>query len=525
MQLPMKNRLLALFLLPMLAACGHVTNVELDKFDPDPHSSYRYDPKSDRDTLVIVNLSGGGIRAAALSYGVLQMLGQLPGRGQGTLLDEVDVISSVSGGSVTAGWYALNGRAGLEPANATNPLWQFLYHDWTSDLAWRLLNPWSLGNYAFTSRSRSDVLAEFFSEQLFGEATYAQVLDRYTRDKRQPYVILNATDLGHETGFTFTQGSFDLLCSDLSRYRLAGAVAASANYPLAFSATGLRNYSNCEAQRSPKWSADGPPQWISHYDEFDIAQSPAANAYQVTELRLARQANGYINPDARDRYIHLLDGGLIDNLGVRSALGISDDPARVPGLYLRLGPVRPDGYQNIRRVLYIVVNARTRDPANLDYREYPPDIVSTVMSMIYTQLDNSILDDESYLIAQLEAIANREVRKPGTDATQPPASPKLPFLSKKVSAQATHPIPPNVRNLEFDVVAVDFDMIPDAKCRDHFWSLGTNWGLKQQQITDLIGLGKVIMSRSPDLRAFYQSIGRREAVPQPLDFTSVCKGD
>ena len=358
-----------LLLLPLLSTCAHVTNVALDKYDPDPRSSYRYSPKVDRDTFVVVNLSGGGIRAAALSYGALQMLGQLPGTGQGALLDQIDIISSVSGGSVTAGWYALKGRAGLEPADASNPFWGFLYHNWSSDLVWRGLNPWSLGKYAFTSYSRSDTLADFFADKLFHEATFAQVLDNYKKDQRQPYVILNATDLGHETGFTFTQGQFDLLCSDLGHYRLADAVAASANFPLVFSATGLKNYSNCDAQRSATWNADGPPQWISHYDRFDTTESRAANAFQITELRQARQAKSYINPDVSDGYIHLLDGGLIDNLGVRSTLGIEDDPARVPGLYLRLGPVRPDGYQNIRRVLYVLVNARTHDPASIDRPE------------------------------------------------------------------------------------------------------------------------------------------------------------
>ena len=296
----------SLLLAAVSSSCAHTTNVALDKFDSDPLRTYRYNPKADRDTLVVVNLSGGGIRAAALSFGALQELAELPGTGADALLDQVDIISSVSGGSVTAGWYALKGRAGLEPTDARNALWGFLHHDWTNELAWRGLNPLTAASYTFTDYSRSDVLADFFADKLYGETTYAQILDLYKNDKRQPYVILNATDLGHETGFAFTQGQFDLLCSDLSRYRLADAVAASANFPLAFSATGLRNYSNCEAQHSDAWKADGPPQWIAHYDRFDTLQSRAANAFQLPELRQARRAKSYIDPDPRDKYIHLL---------------------------------------------------------------------------------------------------------------------------------------------------------------------------------------------------------------------------
>ena len=62
------------------------------------------------ELLLILTFSGGGTRAAAFAYGVLQTLaetdiiidGQKP-----RLLDEVDGISSVSGGSFTAAYYGL----------------------------------------------------------------------------------------------------------------------------------------------------------------------------------------------------------------------------------------------------------------------------------------------------------------------------------------------------------------------------------------------------------------------------------
>jgi NTE family protein len=497
-----------------LSACAHVTNTALQDFAADPHSSYRFDPKPDRDTLVIVTLSGGGSRAAALAYGTLQMLGTMPGSGQGSLLDQVDIISSVSGGSVTAGWYALKGPAGLVPADDSNPLWRFLYHDWTANLAWRGLNPVSLAKYAFTPYQRSDVLADFFADNLFGQTTYRDVLQRYKADAKQPYVILNATDLGHEIGLTFTQGNFDFLCSDLNRYRLTDAVAASANFPLAFSAIGLQNYSPCDAQRGEAWKKDGPAQWISHYAQFDVPDRPEPYSFQLTELRFARQAKSYIEPAPADTFVHLLDGGLIDNLGVRSTLAIADNPARVPGLYLRLGRLRPQGYQNIRRVVYIVVNARKRDPASMDHREYPPMTGTTVAQMINTQLDNSILGDQDYLIAQLEATANRQPLVPGAPAAAQP------FLSGNDAAQATFPVS-ETPHLRFYVAAVDFELIPDPACRDRFWALATSWGLPPLQTTSLINLAHVLLSRSKDLQGFYRDIGK--TAPKQLDFTEVCR--
>jgi hypothetical protein len=51
-------------------------------------------------TFVFLALSGGGTRAAAFSYGAMRALAEAPlANGESVLLDEVDVISSVSGGS------------------------------------------------------------------------------------------------------------------------------------------------------------------------------------------------------------------------------------------------------------------------------------------------------------------------------------------------------------------------------------------------------------------------------------------
>ncbi|MSQ98891.1 MAG: hypothetical protein EXR85_06305 [Xanthomonadales bacterium] len=66
----------------------------------------------DSDITFIVSFSGGGARAAAMAYGVLQELRDtnviIDGQ-QKRLLDEIDQISSVSGGSFTAAYYGLNG--------------------------------------------------------------------------------------------------------------------------------------------------------------------------------------------------------------------------------------------------------------------------------------------------------------------------------------------------------------------------------------------------------------------------------
>jgi len=65
-----------------------------------------------RENSIVLSLSGGGLRAAAFSHGVLSALASVK-TGDGDLLDDVALISSVSGSSLTAAHYGLYGRDGL----------------------------------------------------------------------------------------------------------------------------------------------------------------------------------------------------------------------------------------------------------------------------------------------------------------------------------------------------------------------------------------------------------------------------
>ena len=89
-------------------------NKRLNHWDP----AYGYRPQSVQahrpvgDVLLLLAFSGGGTRAAAFSYGVLQELRNtrvVVGGQEKRLLDEVDLITSVSGGSFTVAYYALFG--------------------------------------------------------------------------------------------------------------------------------------------------------------------------------------------------------------------------------------------------------------------------------------------------------------------------------------------------------------------------------------------------------------------------------
>ena len=106
--------LITLFVLFLTTCASFPLTKKLEKFNEE--KGYRYanleHSQNKEDLFIILTFSGGGTRAAALSYGVLEKLRKTWALMDGerrNLLHEVDIISSVSGGSFTSAYYGLNG--------------------------------------------------------------------------------------------------------------------------------------------------------------------------------------------------------------------------------------------------------------------------------------------------------------------------------------------------------------------------------------------------------------------------------
>jgi len=169
---------------------------------------------------MLLAFSGGGTRAAALAYGVLEAMRDttviLDGEPQ-RLLDEIDAISSVSGGSFTAAYFGLHGDGiftGFEK--------DFLRSDVSGELMHGLFDP----GLWFSTGGRTEMAVAYYEDKVFKGATFADLQRR-----EGPLIVINATDLGRGVRFSFLQDYFDLLCSDLSSFRIARAVAASSAVP------------------------------------------------------------------------------------------------------------------------------------------------------------------------------------------------------------------------------------------------------------------------------------------------------
>jgi len=295
-------------------------------------------PAGAPESLVFgLSFSGGGTRAAALAYGVLEELSRTSVAINGEshrMLDLVETISAVSGGSYTAAYYGLFGDRIFKDFES-----RFLKRDVQNELATTFFSPTNLFNMSSPYYGRSDVTAEYLDQILFEGKTFAD-LDAAVRQHGRPFVLINATDMAHTSRFEFSQDQFDLLCSDIGTYKVSRAVAASSAMPVVFSPITLANFAGQCGFSTPQWMTR------ALLDRHDY----------VRRYAVAADLSTYLDADKR-KYVHLLDGGLSDNLGLRAML---DRLALA-------GPVElADNYQrkNLRRLVRIVVNAQAR-------HEYP----------------------------------------------------------------------------------------------------------------------------------------------------------
>lgn len=394
---------------------------------------------------VILSFSGGGTRAAAFAHGVLKELKSasvLWNGAQTTLFDEVDVVAGVSGGSVAAAYFAAFGDGifkRFEPA--------FLKSDFQGGLlssvrspanAYRLSSPWF---------GRGHLLAEHLDETLFHGITYDDLAVRGTR----PFLLVTATDLTQGTSFEFSQEQFDTLCSRLDRMPLALAVAASSAVPVVMSPVTLAN-------RAGRCAA---------------APAPAANP------RLAA-AEAYLDSEQRP-FIHLVDGGLSDNLAVR---GIIDAIAHAGGL---AGALETSGLQGIRKLVIVSVNAEQGLNTALDRSDRVPSVAEVLDAIASAALARRSGESRE-ILARGAARWRKELR-----------------AAARAGSRALDP------SVDLYVIEVSLRNHPEPKLRGELLAIPTSFSLPTEAVDKLIAAGGEILRESAEFVRLREDISMDKA--------------
>jgi len=465
----------------VLSACAHRATPPLPRYDLT--KGYRFERlakeptapparKNSDDVFVVLAFSGGGTRAASLSTGVLYELASArfhlnpqtgqpctPGPGDPgcettarSLLDEVDVISSVSGGSFAAAYYALNGSDIFNRLGRFQK--DFLYYPLQRDLfAQAVYYP---QNWRFLG-ARAEIAAHLYDTRIFDGATYAR-LEGLSR----PYVILNGTDATTGARFEFSQEQFDLLCSDLSRVPLARGVTGSSAFP------GLLNSIAIDAHDRTKCGYAGPgsgarDDWV-----------PLALQDKPINLRRYRAAQDVLAyRDPKRTTLHVLDGGLADNIGLRAviqALASSDQPVdRSANARGGWSLQRMINDRKIKTLVVITVNARTKHDSDADAHAGGPSTIGVLGAASGIPMGNYSTDTLELLQSTLQEFADAKV----------------------------------LADLRIFTAEIAFEDLPDnadpAQSERHFFdNLATSFELQPYEVDCLIDRGERLLKNAPN---------------------------
>jgi len=417
---------------------------------------YHMRPKERDDLLLVLLFSGGGTRAAALSYGVLRELKDTiinvdghPGR----LLDQVDAISAVSGGAFTAAYYCAFGDDTFSSFES-----RFLKRDVQRGLLVRCLRPDNLERLSSSYYGRSDLAASYYDEILFHGKTFGGLAQIPSR----PFLIINATDLSTGGRFGFTQDNFDLIGSDLSQFPISRAVAASSAVPLFLTPVTLRNYS-------------GPHQ----IEEENV--EPIDLVLKDSLKQVLAEIGSYTDGNGR-RYIHLVDGGVADNLGIRA---FQDFTMLHGGLGGSLNHMQ---LSHITKIAIVVVDASVRFGGERDRSAAIPGTVSVLNAIAGGMLNrwNYVTTEVFRHSVELWKLQVRAQRESNAGAAK-------------------------LDNLDFYLINVSFAGLGDQKDRSYFNAIPTGFALRSETVDRIENVGGSILRADLEFRRLVKALG---AIPR-----------
>ena len=448
----------------LLTACSSVRPWLNTAMQADQVRSMHVNETRDPSLVMAVTISGGGARAAAFGYGVLRELEdhEFDWRGRRlTLLEATDLISAVSGGSIVAAYYAAFGRTGLPRFEH-----DFLRQDFQQSLLGMMARPGNLHDLSSPWFGRAHLLARRL-DTLYEGKTFADL----ERNPRHPQLIVTATDLARGTGFEFTWDQFTLICSDLGRVPLSIAVAASSAVPLLLSPVTLRNY------------ADRCPAEVTRRILGDAAAARAGPADFRRRLYRA-QADAYLNAAQRP-YIHLVDGGLSDNLGVQRLL---DRALMEGGLRQTFREVViPPG--SVHKVVLVVVNAEREPTHDIDASDTVPGMFDVAETLLFGAGARKTRETQEYLQDVI-----REWRK-------------------DLDANAAAGASVFAADADIHVIMVNLRDAALHSDRRQLLRVPTAFTVSDSEVTELIAAGREVLRYSPDFQALVRALGARGVFP------------
>ena len=450
-----------------LSACSLVQYQPLQTISTvDLNSGYRLlaamDSKRDAgtsDMMVILMFSGGGTRAAALGYGVLEELERqkiwLNGK-ETRLINQIDLVYGVSGGSVLATYFSLHGADTIPSFEQ-----RFLKQNFQRQVAKQVFSFANMPRLSSPEFGRGDLLQEQFESSLFRNATFGDLAAR----RKGPFAVISATDMSQGRRLDFTQEYFDAMCLNLSDLPLARAVAASSSVPLLFAPITLNNNGGNCGYTLPVQIRQAAEQAAADHDQLQ----------SQTRRELSSSFKVYENPERR--YIHLLDGGLTDNLGLRSLL----DNAEV---YSDNSVYRQFSEGTVNKVVIINVNAQNQIATDIDKSAAVPGVGEALNAIINIPIDQ--YSQES--LRRFRAFVD--------------------YWNEQARARTGgHKV-----NMFF--VSLNLRDLPESQLRENTLNTPTSFYLPHYRVDDLKQAARVLMRQSNEYKRLLDALAAPLAAPE-----------
>jgi NTE family protein len=288
-------------------------------------------------------------------------------------------------------------------------------------------------------------------------------------------IVVSATDLSSGSRFYFTQRMFDILCSDLSAVRLSRAAASSSGVPVVLSPVTIDNHAGTCGYKEPAFFA--------RFEKSTNVARPAARALQdLKELQYYEVG--------RDRpYLHLVDGGVADNLAMREVVAILDELEA-----LHLEGVRTP-LDHARRLAVFVVNSLSSPPLDWDKKRSTPDTVDILLQATGVPIDHYSYETVELLrdtAARWKML--RSIRDSGAIVDN--GNPALAEVMR-------------VPNLEIYVINVSFAELKDATERAYLNEQPTSFALPPEAVDRLRAAAGTIVLQSTDFQRYLKDVGDR----------------
>jgi NTE family protein len=291
---------------------------------------------------------------------------------------------------------------------------------------------------------------------VFRGATFGDV----RRRRPWPHLLVTATDLTTGAPFEFTPEQFALICSDLDSVPLSFAVAASSSVPLLLSPMTVRNHAGTCPQP-------------------EVAQSEPRQRGNLSARLLRRIADSY--RDARQRpYIHLVDGGLADNLGVR---GLMDHTIASGSLHESFHALPPG---SVHKIVLVVVNSERALADRIDQSDEVPGTFRVLDAMIFGA-GSRWTEETTEMVKDTARKATEELRA---------------LRGRNDS--------PFAADAEIFVVNIRLTDLRDEERRSSLLHVPTAFEILPSQSRELQAAGRELLRASPEFRRLRRSLGLDE---------------